>query len=240
MIIRQIVLDTETTGLDPRQGHKMIEIGCIELIDRKLTGNNLHFYVNPEREIDAGAVAIHGITNEFLSDKPLFQDVAEDLLTYLKGSEVIIHNAPFDVGFLDNEFPHCIEGYDCLSSYCEIFDTLVQARQLHPGQRNDLDSLCKRYEVDNSNRELHGGLLDAEILADVYLRMSGGQTSLTLGEELSAAGDDDKTEFAAISRPDGALPVIKANSVELENHIEWVDRLEQASGQESVWRKLQQ
>ncbi|MBT5031533.1 MAG: DNA polymerase III subunit epsilon [Proteobacteria bacterium] len=240
MKLRQIVLDTETTGLDPRQGHKMIEIGCIELIDRKLTGNNLHFYVNPEREIDAGAVAVHGITSEFLNDKPLFQDVAEDLLTYLKGSEVIIHNAPFDVGFLDNEFHQCIEDYDSLSSYCEIFDTLVQARQLHPGQRNDLDSLCKRYEVDNSNRDLHGGLLDAEILAEVYLRMSGGQTSLTLGEELSAVSDDNTKEFAAASRPDGVLPVIKANTVELKSHIEWVDRLEQASGEDSVWRKLQQ
>ncbi len=239
MNIRQIVLDTETTGLDPKQGHKMIEIGCVELIDRKLTGNNLHFYVNPEREIDAGAIAVHGINNDFLKDKPCFSDVAEDLLAYLKDSEVIIHNAPFDVGFLDNEFSQCIDGYDELTNYCEVFDTLVQARQLHPGQRNDLDSLCKRYEVDNSNRDLHGGLLDAEILADVYLRMSGGQTSLTLGEALSTTGDDKK-EFVTIRRDDGEIPVIRANSVELKNHIEWVDRLEQASGEESVWRKLQQ
>jgi DNA polymerase III subunit epsilon len=239
MNIRQIVLDTETTGLDPRQGHKMIEVGCIELLDRKLTGNNLHFYVNPEREIDAGAIAVHGITNEFLQDKPVFSDVAKDLLEFLKGTEVIIHNAPFDVGFLDNEFADCIDSYESLTDYCEVFDTLVQARQLHPGQRNDLDSLCKRYEVDNSNRDLHGGLLDAEILADVYLRMSGGQTSLVLGEDLSSV-DSETGEFKPMKRPAGALPVIKANSVELQNHIEWVDRLEQATGKESVWRKLQQ
>ena len=239
MNIRQIVLDTETTGLDPRQGHKMIEVGCIELLDRKLTGNNLHFYVNPEREIDAGAIAVHGITNESLQDKPIFADVAKDLLAFLKGSEVIIHNAPFDVGFLDNEFAECIEGYENLTDYCKVFDTLVQARQLHPGQRNDLDSLCKRYEVDNSNRDLHGGLLDAEILADVYLRMSGGQTLLVLGEELSSA-DSGSGEFTLITRPQGELPVIKANFVELQNHIEWVDRLEQATGEKSVWRKLQQ
>jgi DNA polymerase-3 subunit epsilon len=237
MNIRQIVLDTETTGLDPRQGHKMIEVGCIELLDRKLTGNNLHFYVNPEREIDAGAIAVHGITNESLQDKPIFADVAKDLLAFLKGSEVIIHNAPFDVGFLDNEFAECIEGYENLTDYCEVFDTLVQARQLHPGQRNDLDSLCKRYEVDNSNRDLHGGLLDAEILADVYLRMSGGQTLLVLGEELSSA-DSSSGEFTLITRPKGELPVIKANFFELQNHIEWVDRLEQATGEKSVWRKL--
>ncbi|MDG2087207.1 MAG: DNA polymerase III subunit epsilon [Arenicellaceae bacterium] len=239
MNIRQIVLDTETTGLDPRQGHKMIEVGCIELLDRKLTGNNLHFYVNPEREIDTGAIAVHGITNESLQDKPIFADVAKDLLAFLKGSEVIIHNAPFDVGFLDNEFAECIEGYENLTDYCEVFDTLVQARQLHPGQRNDLDSLCKRYEVDNSNRDLHGGLLDAEILADVYLRMSGGQTLLVLEEELSSA-DSGSGEFTLITRPQGELPVIKANFVELQNHIEWVDRLEQATGEKSVWRKLQQ
>jgi DNA polymerase-3 subunit epsilon len=238
MNIRQIVLDTETTGLDPRQGHKMIEVGCIELLDRKLTGNNLHFYVNPEREIDAGAIAVHGITNESLQDKPIFADVAKDLLAFLKGSEVIIHNAPFDVGFLDNEFAECIEGYENLTDYCKVFDTLVQARQLHPGQRNDLDSLCKRYEVDNSNRDLHGGLLDAEILADVYLRMSGGQTLLVLGEELSSA-DSGSGDFTLITRPQGKLPVIKANFVELQNHIEWVDRLEQATGEKSVWRKLQ-
>ena len=237
MNIRQIVLDTETTGLDPRQGHKMIEVGCIELLDRKLTGNNLHFYVNPEREIDAGAIAVHGITNESLQDKPIFADVAKDLLAFLKGSEVIIHNAPFDVGFLDNEFAECIEGYENLTDYCKVFDTLVQARQLHPGQRNDLDSLCKRYEVDNSNRDLHGGLLDAEILADVYLRMSGGQTLLVLGEELSSA-DSGSGDFTLITRPQGKLPVIKANFVELQNHIEWVDRLEQATGEKSVWRKL--
>mgnify|MGYP000924627267 CR=1 FL=1 len=238
MNIRQIVLDTETTGLDPRQGHKMIEVGCIELLDRKLTGKNLHFYVNPKREIDAGAIAVHGITNEFLEDKPVFSDIAKDLLTFLKGSEVIIHNAPFDVGFLDNEFVDCIDGYKTLTDYCEVFDTLVQARQLHPGQRNDLDSLCKRYEVDNSNRDLHGGLLDAEILADVYLRMSGGQTSLVLGEEASSV-DTETGESKPIVRPKGVLPVVKANSVELQNHIEWVDRLEQATGKESVWRKLQ-
>ena len=238
MNIRQIVLDTETTGLDPKQGHKMIEVGCVELMDRKLTGNNLHVYINPGREIDAQAQAVHGISNEDLADKPAFADIAQDLLDYIDGAELIIHNAPFDVGFLDNEFQDWRSQFGQVSDYCSVVDTLVMARQLHPGQRNDLDSLCKRYLVDNSNRDLHGGLLDAEILADVYLRMTGGQTSLTLGEEMTANGPKSATAKAA-SRPPGKIPVIRADSVETKNHIEWVARLEESCGSESIWRKLQ-
>ncbi|MFY9974578.1 MAG: DNA polymerase III subunit epsilon, partial [Chromatiaceae bacterium] len=167
--MRQIVLDTETTGLDPEEGHRLIEIGCVELKDRRLTGNNFHQYLQPDREVDAAAVEVHGITNEMLADKPRFAEVAEDFLRYVSGSELIIHNADFDTGFLDHEL-HLWRGEGpSIRDLCEVTDTLGLARRLHPGQRNSLDALCKRYGVDNSHRDLHGALLDAEILADVYL-----------------------------------------------------------------------
>ena len=179
--MRQIVLDTETTGLEPKEGHRIIEIGGVEVIDRRLTGNRFHQYLQPDREIDAGAVEVHGITNEFLRDKPRFGEIAQDFLTYIAGAELIIHNAAFDVGFLDAELGQWRADAPRIADLCRVTDTLAMARGLHPGQRNSLDALCRRYAVDNSHRDLHGALLDAEILADVYLAMTGGQVSLQLG-----------------------------------------------------------
>ncbi len=169
---RQIVLDTETTGLNPEQGHRIIEIGCVELIDRRLTGQHFHIYLNPERRIDDGAIEVHGITNEFLEDKPHFADVVADFISFVQDAELVIHNAPFDVGFINHEFSLLKKNLATVETYCSVFDTLTFARKKHPGQRNSLDALCKRYGIDNSHRDLHGALLDAEILADVYLLMT--------------------------------------------------------------------
>ena len=179
--MRQIILDTETTGLEPKQGHRIIEVGGIELVDRRMTGNTFHHYINPEREIDEAAFEVHGISLESLQDKPVFADLSKELLDFIAGAELIIHNAPFDVAFLNNEFRLAGFGKSVVDQHCEVLDTLVMARHKHPGQKNSLDALCKRYQVDNSQRQLHGALLDAEILADVYLLMTGGQISL-LGE----------------------------------------------------------
>ena len=178
--MRQIVLDTETTGLEVSQGHRIIEIGCIELINRRVTENHWHQYINPGREIDAGAFEVHGISNEFLGDKPSFAEIAKDFLDYVDGAELVIHNAPFDIGFLNSELSRLDEPAGSIESRCSVLDTLLLARQKHPGQKNNLDALCRRYEIDNSQRSLHGALLDARILADVYLVMTGGQTSLGL------------------------------------------------------------
>lgn len=215
--MRQIVLDTETTGLDPSNGHRIIEIGCVELMDRRHTGNNYHVYINPEREIDDGAVAVHGITSEFLADKPLMADVCEEFLEYVKGAELVIHNADFDTEFINAEFAHAEHlGIGKIAEHCQILDTLKMARELHPGQKNNLDALCKRYFVDNSQRDLHGALLDARILADVYLAMTGGQGSLLEVEKASAGVPVD----AAIVRlsEQANLPTISANQRELEAH----------------------
>ena len=182
--MRQIILDTETTGLEPSRGHKIIEIGCVEMVNRKLTGNHYHVYINPQREIDEGAIEVHGISNEFLQDKPLFKDIVDDFIEYVKGSELVIHNAPFDIGFLDHELKSLSGDRGKMADICSVLDTLVLARQMHPGQKNSLDALCKRYLVDNSHRELHGALLDSEILADVYLLMTGGQTALILDPQI--------------------------------------------------------
>ena len=235
---RQIVLDTETTGLDPSQGHRIIEVGCVELVNRKLTGNNFHVYINPEREIDQGAIEVHGITNEFLADKPLFQDVAEDLMKYLKGGELIIHNAAFDVGFLDAEYQKLATEYAEIAEACKVFDTLLHARKMFPGQRNDLDSLCRRYEIDNSHRELHGALLDAEILADVYLYMTGGQTSMLLDafESKQQEGKSEKTKPVIAGL---ALPVVYPTSEEVENHVKWQKLLDDKVQGESFWTRLE-
>ena len=178
--MKQIVLDTETTGLEPKQGHRIIEIGCVELINRRETKRNFHQYLNPEREIEDGAYNVHGLSNEFLSDKPRFADIAQDFIDFIKDSELIIHNAPFDVGFINSELKLMGKKWGQVKDYCNVFDTLLLAREKHPGQKNNLDALCKRYDVDNSNRDLHGALLDAEILLDVYLGMTGGQTDLSL------------------------------------------------------------
>jgi DNA polymerase-3 subunit epsilon len=185
--MRQVVLDTETTGIG--EGHKIIEIGCVELIDRKLTGNHYHQYVNPMRLVDPEAMAVHGISDDFLEDKPLFGTVANDFIEFIKGSQLVIHNAPFDVGFMDREFGQ-LRGYPKTTDICTVLDTLKLARSMHPGQRNSLDALCRRYGIDNSHRELHGALLDSEILADVYLLMTGGQTSMSLGSD--AEDSDEK------------------------------------------------
>ena len=236
---RQIVLDTETTGLEHRQGHRIIEIGCVELINRKLTGNNFHIYLNPEREIDQGAIEVHGITNEFLQDKPYFVDIYEELLKYLKGAELVIHNAAFDVGFLDSELQKVSEPTPNIAEICGIHDTLLQARKMFPGQRNDLDSLCKRYEINNSHRELHGALLDAEILADVYLMMTGGQTALTL-EAAEQNKEEKGVSTTAVNLKKLSLPLVKPTNEEQQNHVEWLARLDEKVEGDCVWTRLNQ
>ena len=180
--MRQIVLDTETTGLDPKQGHRIIEIGCVEIENRRLTGRNFHCYLNPDRDIDTAAIEVHGLTRQFLSDKPRFKQIEDEFLEFVTGTELIIHNAPFDIGFLDSELTLFSSSNQSINSICNVLDTLILARE-NPGQRNNLDALCKRYGVDNTLRDLHGALLDAEILADVYLVMTSGQSSLSLREE---------------------------------------------------------
>ncbi len=235
--MRQIVLDTETTGLEAQDGHRIIEIGCVELLNRRLTNNRFHYYLNPDRQIDAGAIEVHGITNESLLDKPRFNDVSSDLLTYLQGAELIIHNAPFDVGFLDAEFKRVDAKWPGITSHCTITDTLQMARRLHPGQKNNLDALCKRYAVDNSQRELHGALLDAEILAEVYLAMTGGQTSLGLDQESATAGEAVETT-KKLQRTRPALRVISVSQEELALHEQRLDAIDITSGQNTVWRRV--
>lgn len=235
--MRQIVLDTETTGLEPAQGHRIIEIGCVELINRRLTGNTYHQYLQPDREIDQGAIEVHGITNEFLADKPRFADVVEEFLGFLGNAELIIHNAPFDVGFINHELKLAHRAQDDIARLCQVVDTLALAREMHPGQRNSLDALCKRYEIDNSQRELHGALLDAEILADVYLAMTGGQVTLLL--DRSAGQGEAGRSGAGIRRlpPDRpSLPVIMATDEDIAAHESRLDAIEKASGGICVWR----
>jgi DNA polymerase-3 subunit epsilon len=238
--MRQIVLDTETTGLDPKDGHRLIEIGCVELVDRRLTRNNFHQYIQPDREIDAGAVEVHGIDNEFLRDKPRFAEIAEAFLGFVTGSELIIHNAAFDLGFIDHELGLWRPGGPRLADLCEVTDTLGMARRLHPGQRNSLDALCKRYGVDNSRRELHGALLDAEILADVYLAMTGGQVALHLGGESSAepgrsAVPAHRGRLAA-DRP--RLRVVPADAAAQAAHGVRLAAIAAASADGCLWLKL--
>jgi DNA polymerase-3 subunit epsilon len=216
--MRQIVLDTETTGLEVAQGHRIIEIGCIELDRRRPTRNHFHQYLNPEREIDPGAVEVHGLTNEFLAPKPRFAEIARELWDYLQGAELIIHNAPFDLGFLNIEFARA--GFEAgLESVCTIIDTVALARRLLPGQRVGLDALCKRYGVDNSSRDFHDALLDARLLADVYLAMTGGQSRLALDE--AAGGARRRSGFVeALGAAAGPLPVLRANQAEWAAHRE--------------------
>lgn len=239
--MRQIVLDTETTGLEPAEGHRIIEIGCVELINRRLTGNNYHQYLNPEREIDAGAIEVHGITNEMLQDKPKFADIAEDFLEFVKGAELIIHNAPFDVGFFNHEFGLMAKGKVGvkIESHCGVIDTLRLARTMHPGQKNDLDSLCRRYSVDNSNRTLHGALLDAEILADVYLAMTRAQAGFF--EDTSAAGRAAgaaaSSEIRRLGTNRPPLTVLAPNVDELAAHEAWLEEIQKKSGGKCVWKR---
>jgi len=232
--MRQIVLDTETTGLEPSQGHRIIEIGCVELVNRRLTGNHYHQYLQPDREIDPGAVDVHGITNEFLADKPRFNDVMEDFLAFVSGAELVIHNAPFDVGFLNHELRLAAYG-KTIADLCGVTDTLMLARKLHPGQKNNLDALCRRYGIDNSQREKHGALLDAEILADVYLAMTGGQSDLGLSFQSEDTRDGEAGEFSLGERPQ--LLVLTANAQELAAHEARIRAIQEKTGH-CLWHDL--
>lgn len=232
--MRQIFFDTETTGLSPESGDRIIEIGCVEMLNRRLTGNNKHFYLNPERSSHEDAVKIHGLTDEFLADKPLFAAVADELMAYLSGAEVIAHNANFDVGFFNEELRRL--GRPKFVSFVEkVTDTLVMAREMFPGKSNSLDALCKRLEVDNSNRTLHGALLDAGLLAEVYIRMTRGQDSLVIDANESSGGD---VVIAAIDFSQFELPVIAANDAEMAAHGVVLAELDKASGGKTLWKNL--
>jgi len=234
--MRQIVLDTETTGLEPAQGHRIIEIGCVEIEQRRLTGRHYHQYINPQRDIDEAAQEVHGISSTFLADKPVFAQIVDEFLTFVKGAELLIHNAAFDIGFLDAELAKLGSQYGQMSDYCTVSDTLQMARRKHPGQRNSLDALCKRYDVDNSQRELHGALLDAEILADVYLAMSGGQTDLSLGtDEVEVAEEQGPQRYQPIVRDALRFKLVKALPEEIEAHQQLLARIHKSSGQRCIW-----
>jgi len=231
--VRQIVLDTETTGLELSEGHRVIEIGCVELLHRRPSGRTWHRYVRPEREVEAGALAVHGITNEFLASQPRFAEIAGEFLEFIAGAELVIHNAPFDVGFLDAELARAEAGRT-IAGHCTILDTLTLARSMHPGQRNSLDALCKRYGVDNSRRDLHGALLDARILADVYLAMSGGQAALSLHSEPAAGPAREASRRMA--RGDLRIPVIEASAGELADHEKLLESIEATTGEQALFR----
>ena len=232
--MREIVLDTETTGLDPVDGHRVIEIGCVEIHNRRPTGRKFHRYLNPEREIDAGALAVHGIDLTRLQQAPKFAEIAAELMTFISDAELVIHNAPFDVGFLDAEFARLPGEPRKIAALCKVLDTLALARSLHPGQRNGLDALCKRYSVDNSKRDLHGALLDAGILVDVYLAMTGGQSALALDSQRGPAAIANSSAMRRV--PGVALAVPLASAEELERHEAMLDLLQKASGGKALWR----
>ncbi|MFZ6817561.1 DNA polymerase III subunit epsilon [Undibacterium sp. Ji22W] len=230
---RQIVLDTETTGLNPRLGNRVIEIGCVELVDRKLTGNNFHRYINPERESEEGALAVHGLTTEFLSDKPIFAQVADDFLEFVRDAELVIHNAPFDMGFLNAEFDRL--GLSKLDDYvAAVVDTLVQAKELHPGKRNSLDALCDRYEISNAHRKLHGALLDAELLADVFLAMSRGQNSFSI--EIEDEPVHAAVEMIELTEQDYDVIVVFAENGEKQAHEGLLTDINKATQGACLWQ----
>ncbi|MDD2610865.1 MAG: DNA polymerase III subunit epsilon [Giesbergeria sp.] len=235
-MLRQIILDTETTGLSADNGDRIIEIGCVELVARKLTGNNKHFYLNPGRDSHPDALRVHGISNEFLQDKPKFETIAQELLDYLHGADLIIHNAPFDLGFLNKELE--LTGRPPLKKFVgEITDTLVMAKEMYPGKRNSLDALCDRLEVDNSGRTLHGALLDAELLADVYINLTRGQDALLVVEE--DAPSAGSTQHSAFDLRGVALPILLASEAELNAHEAVLGQIDKASGGKTVWRAQQ-
>ena len=248
--MRQVVLDTETTGIDPKEGHRLIEIGCVEMVSRNLTGNNFHEYLNPEREVDEEATQVHGFTWDDLKDKPLFAALADKFISYIDGAELIIHNAPFDVGFLDSELATLNQQlgeqrYGRIEDYCKVFDTLAFARRRHPGQRNSLDALCKRYNIDNTARTLHGALLDSEILADLYLTMTGGQTRLLLGgdedDEMSGVVRDLNSTIRRVAFEDQqSLRVQLATEEELAAHQAKLEFVSKKAGQTSLWQQMEQ
>ncbi|MEK7206643.1 MAG: DNA polymerase III subunit epsilon [Pseudomonadota bacterium] len=240
---RQIILDTETTGLEPSEGHRIIEIGCVEMVNRRPSNNRYQQYINPGRDIDHGAMEVHGITNEMVAGKPKFVDIAKDFIEFIKGAELVIHNAPFDVGFLNHELSLMVKGKGPMriEDVCTVVDTLKLARRMRPGQKNDLDSLCRHYGVDNSRRTLHGALLDAEILADVYLAMTGGQTGLfedSHGSSPSAASSAPPSDIRRLDPNRPKLPVIAANAEELAAHQMWLDEIDKKSGGRCVWKKI--
>jgi len=233
--VRRIVLDTETTGLNAKLGDRIIELGCVEIVDRRLSGNHFHRYVNPERDSEAGALKVHGITSEFLQDKPKFREVATEFLDYIRGAELIIHNAPFDVEFLDKEL--ALLELPPIDQHCAaVVDTLRLAKELHPGKRNSLDALCERYHIGNAHRMLHGALLDAELLAEVYLAMTRGQESLGIELDDAVPTKDEARNEERFERP--ALRVLCATSSELDAHEKTLDRIEQQTGTASLWRRL--
>lgn len=233
--MRQIILDTETTGLNPRSGDRIIEIGCVEVVNRQLTGNNFHRYINPERDSEEGALAVHGLTTEFLSDKPKFAEIADELRDYVKDAEIIIHNAPFDLAFLDAEFERL--GLPRFADHvAEITDTLVTAKEMHPGKRNSLDALCDRYGISNAHRTLHGALLDAELLAEVYLAMTRGQNSLTIDLSTDEQVSTGNREIEALPLAD--IIVLQAAADELAEHEALLDRLDKEVKGSCVWRTV--
>jgi len=234
---RQIVLDTETTGLSPENGDRIIEIGCVELLNRKLSGNNLHFYINPERDIDEGALKVHGISNEFLRDKPKFAAIAGELLDYLRDAELIIHNAPFDIGFLNKELERLRLGR--MSDHVAgVIDSLTMAKELFPGKRNSLDALCGRLEVDNSGRTLHGALLDAELLADVYINMTRGQNAFGLDDTTESSHSVLPDDLADVELCTFKLPVLSANQAEIDAHERALLDLDKSTKGRTLWRKI--
>lgn len=236
MALRQIVLDTETTGLEVSDGNRLIEIGAVELLERKITGKQFHYYLNPMRSIEEGALEVHGITEDFLQDKPSFADVSEEFLEFIQGAELVIHNAAFDLGFLDAELAMLANPPGQVSDFASVLDTLELARQMHPGQRNSLDALCKRYEIDNSNRGLHGALLDAQLLAEVYLAMTGGQTDLGLSFEASHNRSELNVDIDVNDRP--PLRLVHPTSEELAQHRKRLQKIQSTSGR-CLWLEIE-
>lgn len=235
--MRQIILDTETTGISPSEGHRIIEIGCLELENRRLTGRSFHHYLQPDREIEQEAINVHGITNEFLIGKPRFADIAQEFMQFISGAELIIHNAPFDIGFINHEFKLLDANFNTIVGICQVLDTLVMARQKHPAQKNNLDALARRYGADHRERTYHGALLDTEILADVYLAMTGGQVGLGLHDDADGeGGQQEMIQRLSTNRP--PLKIIKATEQELSEHETRLGIIDKACGGSSVWRQL--
>lgn len=234
--MRQIVLDTETTGLEASAGHRIIEIGCIEIVNRKITSSRYHQYINPEREIDQGAVEVHGLTTEFLASKPRFSEVVDEFMEFIQDAELVIHNAPFDVGFIDAELALLNGKWEDTATYCKVIDSLTLARDLHPGQRNSLDALCRRYEVDNTHRDLHGALLDAELLADVYLLMTGGQVDLRLNADAKGTENQVSTiEVPVKAQERDRISVVQPSAAEMAEHRRLLEIIDGQSNDGCLW-----